>query len=333
MKEKLKQRKGVTLIALVVTIIVLLILAGVSIAMLTGNNGIITQAEKAKFFTEVQEINERVELSSLDGNSNFGKISDVLNIDSNYNDKLEIENGKLVYIDGEFSNTELEWLSELGIEKKNNYYMIMSEATKNNEYKDYNNAGTLVNFRDAVNDGSFSSNYDIAYLIEDIDFSEINSGELNSWIPIGTEENKFNKIFEGGKHKIENININSDLSSQGIFSYNSGTIRNLILESGNIVATTAGGIVAMNEGEVINCANKVNVKTNNNSGGIAASSSGTIIASYNGGNIEIEGYTIGGIVGYNNGGTVEACYNLGKIVNKKLGNTGNTGGLVGSNKR
>ena len=47
MKEKLKQKKGITLIALVITIIVLLILAGVSIAMLTGQNGILTQANNA----------------------------------------------------------------------------------------------------------------------------------------------------------------------------------------------------------------------------------------------------------------------------------------------
>ena len=39
---------GVTLITLVVTIIVLLILASVSIAMLTGNNGILNKASEAK---------------------------------------------------------------------------------------------------------------------------------------------------------------------------------------------------------------------------------------------------------------------------------------------
>ena len=44
----MKENKGITLIALIVTIIVLLILAGVSIAMLTGNNGILTQAKLAK---------------------------------------------------------------------------------------------------------------------------------------------------------------------------------------------------------------------------------------------------------------------------------------------
>ena len=47
-KNVLKEKKGITLIALVITIIVLLILAGVSIAMLTGDNGILTQASKAK---------------------------------------------------------------------------------------------------------------------------------------------------------------------------------------------------------------------------------------------------------------------------------------------
>ena len=44
MKLNLKERKGITLIALVITIIVLLILAGISIATLTGNNGLLSKA-------------------------------------------------------------------------------------------------------------------------------------------------------------------------------------------------------------------------------------------------------------------------------------------------
>ena len=56
--EKLKENKGITLIALVITIIVLLILAGVSIAMLTGENGILSQAAKAKEETEKAQANE-----------------------------------------------------------------------------------------------------------------------------------------------------------------------------------------------------------------------------------------------------------------------------------
>ena len=51
-KKKFKKNKGITLIALVVTIIVLIILAGISIAMLTGQNGILNRATEAKNATE-----------------------------------------------------------------------------------------------------------------------------------------------------------------------------------------------------------------------------------------------------------------------------------------
>lgn len=53
---------GITLIALVVTIIVLLILAGVTIATLTGENGILTQASKAKDKTAEAGAIERVQV-------------------------------------------------------------------------------------------------------------------------------------------------------------------------------------------------------------------------------------------------------------------------------
>ena len=48
LKKKLKNKQGITLIALIVTIIVLLILAGVSIAMLTGENRDINTSTKSK---------------------------------------------------------------------------------------------------------------------------------------------------------------------------------------------------------------------------------------------------------------------------------------------
>ena len=43
-----KKERGITLVALVVTIVVLLILAGVSISMVLGNNGIVTKAQSAQ---------------------------------------------------------------------------------------------------------------------------------------------------------------------------------------------------------------------------------------------------------------------------------------------
>ena len=59
----IKTNKGITLIALVITIIVLLILAGVSIAMLTGDNGILTQATNAQTQTRDAEIKEAISLA------------------------------------------------------------------------------------------------------------------------------------------------------------------------------------------------------------------------------------------------------------------------------
>ena len=60
-----KNIKGITIIALVITIIVLLILAGVSISMLTGQNGILTQAQNAKTTNENKSAEEKVKLAIM----------------------------------------------------------------------------------------------------------------------------------------------------------------------------------------------------------------------------------------------------------------------------
>ena len=58
----MRENRGITLIALVVTIVVLLILAGVSISMLTGENGIITQAQESKIETRGGAVEEARDL-------------------------------------------------------------------------------------------------------------------------------------------------------------------------------------------------------------------------------------------------------------------------------
>ena len=65
-KNVVKQVKGVTLIALVITIIILIILAGVAINALVGENGIITQAQKAKEDTQQGKRDEQGGLLSLE---------------------------------------------------------------------------------------------------------------------------------------------------------------------------------------------------------------------------------------------------------------------------
>ena len=62
MKKTKENQSGITMIALIVTIIVLLILAGISIATLTNEDGIIVKAIQAKKSTNLSEIIEIIEL-------------------------------------------------------------------------------------------------------------------------------------------------------------------------------------------------------------------------------------------------------------------------------
>lgn len=60
-----KRERGITLIALVITIIILLILAGVTIGLVTGDNGLLAQAIKAKEETEMSKEKENLKLAVL----------------------------------------------------------------------------------------------------------------------------------------------------------------------------------------------------------------------------------------------------------------------------
>ena len=68
--------QGVTLISLVITIIVLLILAGVTIATLTGQNGILSNATKSKEETQVKSAEEKVKLALTGSYDTTGKINE-----------------------------------------------------------------------------------------------------------------------------------------------------------------------------------------------------------------------------------------------------------------
>ena len=82
---KIKNSKGITLIALVVTIIVLIILAGVSINLVLGENGIITMAKRAK---------ENMEKTSQEESKILSDIEAVINNETNINIKTLKQSGK-----------------------------------------------------------------------------------------------------------------------------------------------------------------------------------------------------------------------------------------------
>ena len=353
-----KRCKGITLIALVVTIVVLLILAGVSISMLTGNNGIITQAQNAKKETEEAEEKEKIQLAVLDAISKNDDLTEE-NLQKEIDDEFGSGETK-VYENGD------EDFSVIFQNKDSNYRIEDGEVTKIDIAFKIKDKGDLQDFMKEVNDGnSFKDQY--VYLLEDIDLENEEWGVIGSYTDDSTNK-PFAGIFEGNNNTISNININkSGEENIGLFSYNLGTIRDLKIEGGSITGLQrVGGIVSINKGTIENCHNNgttIIITSTSGGGGIAAGNRGGIIiycsnksniiasqAGYVGGiaggvqkNSEISncfnigniegGYNVGGIAGSTEENTqIKCCYNAGNIVGTDVreseGNT-NTGGIVG----
>ena len=125
-----KRNKGITLIALVVTIIVLLILAGISISMISGQNGILTKAGDAGDSTKYSNYKERVDLffqskrieKETEENEYEETITDKAEIKKIIQDitdedleKVLIQKGKLVYDPEKVNDNEKTLMESVGI--------------------------------------------------------------------------------------------------------------------------------------------------------------------------------------------------------------------------
>ena len=150
-RKKEKENKAITLIALVITIIVLLILAGVTITALSGDNGILTNASRAKYATELSQYKEELERykgeklledlsfeeeslisseNTLDYNTKpEGETGNIYNVitslkGSNFAGKLEVIKGELLL--NSQNKTEIEVAQSVGI-AVNPYEIIEGE--------------------------------------------------------------------------------------------------------------------------------------------------------------------------------------------------------------
>ena len=327
--------------------------------MLTGENGILTQATNAKEKTIEAEDKEKIKIAI-----NEAQISN-----SGYQ-KLTEENLKKE-IDEQFgANTVKVYPNEKNafsflFQNKESNYRLEKDGTLNkidialkiNDVEDFRN------FMNEVNSGNtFENQY--VYLLENIDLTN------ETWDVIGsytddTTNNAFAGIFEGNNRTINGLNISKDQDYVGLFAYNTGTIRDIVLESGSITGQgRVGGITAVNAGTIENCHNNgvtINMTGTSGGGGIVARSTGEItycsnsvdIASqtvayiggivgalnytkmtncYNTGNIEAVSNT-GGLIGGSTGSNVECCYNTGNVKGTGKDEAGGTyvGGIAGSN--
>ena len=192
-KQKLKESKGITLIALVITIIVLLILAGVTIATLTGDNGILKKAGDAKTQTEQAKEDENLKIAIAGSYGTDGKL--------NLKDlKDNLENQGINY---DKNNTGFPLEVTVNGEKKkidangNIIESIQSLKTKGTVFKDtttledtYGNQVTIPKGFKIANDSATEVTGGI--VIEDATYTNT-IGSQFVWIPVGTGENAIKK--------------------------------------------------------------------------------------------------------------------------------------------
>ena len=119
MRSFVKKQKGLTLIALVVTIIVLIILAGVSINMLVGENGIINMAQRAKNETEQAQKEEEQALASA-FERNYATYNGQLHVNGAYlknsfNEDIQLKGIYYGYGNSKYSKAILTTLKNWGI--------------------------------------------------------------------------------------------------------------------------------------------------------------------------------------------------------------------------
>ena len=252
----MKRNKGITLIALVITIIILIILAGIAINAVFGENGLILRAQEAKFKTEVSNIRDIVEMKRIQIGPNGEIILNKMNLESiddisiaqknkyiTGGKKLVISGNKLCYYneeeDSEFSRIEKDWLKQIGIgpageeEEEEDVPAIVNEVLF-----DMSIASEPVHFGYKINDLSVQGEYTGSYAVTfhglinlSYSFITMYQGFLNNLIQI---------IENNPGDLLQNIYEVSDISFSTItelktYMFNDSNVTNIQLAKGLIL--------------------------------------------------------------------------------------------------
>ena len=189
----MKRNKGITLIALVITIIVLLILTGVAISMLSGENGILKRVVEAKTKTEDAQEEEETALIDMELNAHF--------IEKNL--KYKCAYG---YITG---LTEGEEVSKLQTALPSNYEVKAEDGTDNFKGIDKTTNKPIVSTGlSIVKDGKtvartvLFGDVNCSGVIDEGDFTDAN------YFVVDYNEEQQKKLYK--KHQLVAMNINGD---------------------------------------------------------------------------------------------------------------------------
>ena len=214
-----REIKGITLIALVVTIVVLLILAGVSISILTGDSGIITQADRAKLATELSGYVEELEeykKGKLYNNSKF--IEESLTAGKTklyYNTQEEGETGNIKTVIKSISD---EYFEKLEIIKGE----LLINTKNKEEIKLAQSLGIQVNPYDITEDGELLSSEGNLLLMDE-----------NGTVTIPESVRKIGDGAFRGLEGLRTIIIPGTVKEIGNYAFSGNpTLENVIMEEG-----------------------------------------------------------------------------------------------------
>ena len=359
MKE-VQEQKGITLLVLVVTIIVLLILAGITIGALTGDNGIINNTKTAKEETEIANEKEILEKATVEamGKNKYGNIEE-----AELQNALNQETG-----DGKTEAVEVGDEFEVLFKESNRYYIVDKDGNvgEMNEYYEDKNPGDITVGKNGEKlDGNTEETAYQIWCIEDlVKFSQMvneeNQDFLNKYVVLKTDLN-FNSNFSYTNPDTTEFDVylggdgNNSLKEQlsedgnGFFSigrnYDTQAFRgsfdgeNHIIKNIYINQSSNAGLFGVSGGGTVYAANRTkisNLTVEGNiivgvqrAGGIVAYAAyGLVIENcHSKVNINGKAYGVGGIVGICQYGNLEIinCSNQGTIDNA----SSSTGGIMG----
>ncbi len=272
------KNKGITLVALVVTIIIMLILAGVTIGLVTGENGLFKMAQQSV---------EKYQTAQSEEESTMQELADELHgiIGKGKDDKTPGEMSGEGTEDKPFLIESIEDLIEFS-NKVNGGTTYENQIVKLAVNLDFQSEDSYVDYK-TTSFGDINGENGAEELK-----TELTTG--NGFTSIGNDQQQFKGTFDGQNRTISNLYINIAEDYKGLFGYvgSKGSIKNLTISKAEInceagyIGTLAGSI----DGGTIE-----NIKTIN----------GKVIGNR----------LVGGIVGYcNNNTTINNCINENNIL-------------------
>lgn len=306
-----------------------MILAGISITALAGENGLITKSQEAKKLYTISS--EKEGISAAVSASRIGDLESLElkneTLQKELDNQFGVGNAVATY-DGDDTFT-------VEIKSTGNVYTIednqiiegkyekwdgttSTEPTKNaNKEIHIYTVSELKWLADQVNSGETFEEYKI-YLENNLDLGarkendtwDTENNRKVEWTSIGgqinSEQSKMNTLkatFEGNNHVVKGMYINkSDKNNQGLFGMTESDILNLTVKNSYISGNyDIAGIVGMNNKTITNC-KSIDIEIN------------------------CAGAEVGGIVGYKYGGKINNCYNSSKIKSECV-----AAGIVGFN--